>query len=879
MRLDGRSARLGLCLGLFSLVALRAASAGALDAPPRLDPAIEARIEQLLKQMTLDEKLDMLSGTGFDSKPLPRLGIPAMAMTDGPAGVRAEKSTAFPAPVALAASWDPALVEQVGAAIAREARAHGKNVLLAPCVNIHRVPQGGRNFESYGEDPFLAARVAVAYVKGVQSQHVMATVKHFACNNQETDRNAVDVKVDERTLNEVYLPAFKAAVQEGGVWAVMGAYNRVNGEYACANRTLLSDILKKSWGFLGLVMSDWGAVHGVAPYVNAGLDLEMPGGQFFTQDNLHKALSAGEIDAAAIDDKVRRMLRAMLTVGLFDEKQDRGALDTPEDRVLNRRAAAEGIVLLKNDFDFLPLRAWDSKPTPQPEVEPTNEREERRRDVEESTGQSASTRARVTRPVIQSVALIGQNATIARTGGGGSSRVAPTYVVNLLDALRARLGKRASIGYAPGVLLEGDIVLPSADVFAPPAGHEGTRGLWAEYFSNAQLAGEPAAQRLEETVVLDLAKLPEGVERQRFSIRWTGALKVRASGKYALTTMCVGGCRLYLDGRLLIDDSGAHGLAGKSATVDLKAAVGHPLRVEYVANQRREAAMVLGLTPVQREPVKQAAELARHSQVAIVCIGLSAAFESEGADRATLALPPGQDELVAAVVAANPRTIVVINSGAAVQLGDWVARVPSIIQAWYPGQEGAHALADILVGDVNPSGRLPTTFLRRWEDSPAYGNFPGTDGVVNYAEGVFVGYRHFEAQNVDVLFPFGHGLSYTTFAYRDLRITPKRMARGRSVEASFVLRNTGRREGAEVVQFYVGARRPRLPRPVKELKGFQRITLKPNEEQTVRFTIDEQALSFYDPAAHAWVAEEGSFDLYVAASSKDVWLRGEFALE
>ena len=874
MRLHSRSAQLGLCLGLFGLVTLGAAAASALEGPPKLDPAIEARIEQILQQMTLDEKLDMLSGTGFDSKPLPRLGIPAMAMADGPAGVRAEQSTAFPAPVALAASWDPELVEQVGAAIAREARAHGKNVLLAPCVNIHRVPLGGRNFESYGEDPFLAARMAVAYVKGVQSQHVMATVKHFACNNQETERKSIDVKVDERTLNEIYLPAFKAAVQEAGAWAVMGAYNRVNGEYACANRTLLTDILKKGWGFLGLVMSDWGAVKGVAPYVNAGLDLEMPGGEFFTRDNLHKALTAGDIDAAAIDDKIRRMLRAMLAVGLFEEKQEKGALDTPEHRALNRRAAGEGIVLLKNDFDFLPLRAWDSKPALKPKSEGTDRtnREDRQRDA-------TMFRASLTRPIIESVALIGQNARVARTGGGGSSRVEPTYVVNLLEVLQARLGKRASISYAPGVLLEGDVVLPSGDVFAPPAGHEGTRGLWAEYFANPQLTGAPTAQRLEDTVAFDLKMLPQGIDPEHFSIRWTGALKVRAGGKYVLTTMCVGGSRLYLDERLLIDNSGAHALAGKTATVDLQAGRSHPLRIEYVRDPRHEAAMVLGLTPVQKEPVKQAAELARHAQVAIVCVGLSAAFESEGADRATLALPPGQDELVAAVAAANPRTIVIINSGAAVQLGAWAARVPSIIQAWYPGQEGGHALTDVLVGDVNPSGRLPTTFLRRWEDSPAYGNFPGTDGVVNYAEGVFVGYRHFEAKNVDVLFPFGHGLSYTTFAYRDLRITPKRMARGQSVETTFVLKNTGIREGAEVVQFYVGARRPRLPRPLKELKGFQRITLKPNEEQTVRFTIDEQALSFYDPAVHAWVAEPGAFDLYVGASSKDVWLRGEFALE
>ena len=874
MRQDRRMTRSSFWLGLGWLLvmgsAAMSASAGAAGTLA-LDPKVEARVEQLLQQMTPDEKLDMLTGTGFASRPLPRLGIPAMEMTDGPVGVRTEKSTAFPAGVALAASWDPALVEEVGAAIAREARAHGKTVLLGPCVNIHRVPQGGRNFESYGEDPFLAARMAVAYVKGVQSQHVMATVKHFACNNQETERMTVDAKVDERTLHEIYLPAFKAAVQEAGAWAVMGAYNRVNGEYACANRTLLTDILKTSWGFPGFVMSDWGAVHGVAPFLKAGLDLEMPGGEFFTKDNLHKAIAAGEIDAAGVDDKVRRMLRAMLSVGLFDEKQDSGALDTPEHRALNRRAAGEGIVLLKNAYDFLPLRVWNTKPTPKPKSQ-GGEQEQRR-------GPMGSGRVpAMMRPVIQSVALIGPNAVDARVGGGGSSRVDPTYTVSLVDALRERLGKNATVRHASGTLPEGDIASAPADVLVPPTGHEGTHGLWAEYFANTQLSGEPVAQRLEETVSIDLAKLPQGVDREHFSVRWTGALEVHTSGKYVLTTTSDDGSRLYLDGRLLIDNGGWHAAVARSATLELKAGQSHPLRLEYVQEQG-DAAMVLGLNHVQRTPIEQAADLASHAQVAIVCVGFSDALESEGMDRASLALPAGQDDLITAVVAANPRTIVVVNSGAAVLLGEWAMRVPSIIQAWYPGQEGAHALTDVIVGDVNPSGRLPTTFLRRSEDAAAYGHFPGQNGTVDYAEGIFVGYRHFEAKGIEVLFPFGHGLSYTDFAYRDLRITPKRAARGQSIEASFVIRNTGMREGAEVVQFYIGAHQPRLPRPVKELKGFQRITLKPNEEQTVHFTIDESALSFYDPAAHAWVSEPGTFDLYVGASSKNIWLRGAFALE
>jgi beta-glucosidase len=871
MRQDRRMTRSSLWLGLGWLLVVGGGAASASASALALDPKIEARVEQLLQQMTLDEKLEMLTGTGFASRPLPRLGIPAMEMTDGPVGVRTEKSTAFPAAVALAASWDPALVEEVGAAIAREARAHGKNVLLAPCVNIHRVPQGGRDFESYGEDPFLAARMAVAYVKGVQSQHVMATVKHFACNNQETERMTIDAKVDERTLNEIYLPAFKAAVAEAGAWAVMGAYNRVNGEYACANRTLLTDILKTGWGFPGFVMSDWGAVHGVAPFLKAGLDLEMPGGEFFTKDNVHKALAAGEIDAAAVDDKVRRMLRAMLAVGLFDERQDPGALDTPEHRALNRRAAGEGVVLLKNAYDFLPLRVWNTKPAPMPKSEGA-EREQQRR------GRAGSGRtSAMMRPVIQSVALIGPNAVDLRIGGGGSSHVDPTYTVSLVDALRERLGKSATISHASGTLAERDIVSAPADVLVPPAGHEGTRGLWAEYFANTQLSGEPVAQRLEETVSIDLAKLPQGVGREHFSVRWTGALQVHTSGKYVLTAMSDDGSRVYLDGRLLIDNGGPHALLARSAALELKAGQSHPLRIEYTQEQD-DAAMIFGLNRVQKTPIEQAAELASHAQVAIVCVGFSDALESEGMDRASLALPAGQDDLIAAVVAANPRTIVVVNSGAAVLLGDWAMRVPAIIQAWYPGQEGAHALTDVIVGDVNPSGRLPTTFLRRWEDAAVYGHFPGQNGTVDYAEGIFVGYRHFDTRKVEPQFPFGFGLSYTTFGYDGLSVAPV-AGKPRQLEASFSVKNTGAVAGAEVAQVYVHDAVASLPRPEQELKGFQRVFLKPGESRQIRIVLDERALAFFDPGKKGWLVEAGDFEIRVGSSSRQIRLTKTVTVE
>ena len=579
-------------------------------------------------------------------------------------------------------------------------------MLLAPTVNIHRTPQGGRNFESYGEDPYLASRMAVAYIQGVQSQGVIATVKHFAVNNQEFERNSINAQVDERVLHEIYFPAFKAAVQEAGVWSVMSAYNKVNGAWCAENPHLLTDVLKGLWNFKGFVVSDWGGTHSTVETANAGLDIEMPRGKFLTAPLLLPAISNGQVTQAAIDDKVRRMLRAMFSIGLFDrEESDGGPLDTPEQRAIARAAATEGIVLLKNVGDVLPLQP--------------------RR--------------------VRSLAVIGPNAAVARVGGGGSAAVRPSYSVSPLDAIRERAGTRFEVTYALGCAMEGE-----------DKEHE---------------------------------------------------------------------------------------------TPEARAAL-----------------------------IKEAVALAAKSDVALLFVGDSSRIESEGRDRATLALPAGQDELIEAIAQANKRTVVVLNAGAPVLMGRWIDQVPALLDAWFPGEEAGHAMADVLFGDSNPSGKLPVTLLKDWKDSPAYGHYPGENGAVAYSEGLYVGYRHFDKHNVEPLFPFGHGLSYTNFTYSNLTLAPRRVAPGKPVQVSLRVHNNGAREGAEVVQIYVRDIESSVDRPAKELKAFRRVVLKPGETQSVSFTLDKSAMAFYDAAKKDWVAEPGTFEVLVGASSRDIRLKASFDL-
>ncbi len=703
--------------------------------------AVEKRAEDLLRRLTLEEKLDLLSGDGFmSSHGIPRLGVPAIRMADGPVGIRTwampgapdkpgepqtVHATAFPVGIAMGATWNPDLVAQEARVIAQEALVLGRNQVLGPTVNIARTPLWGRNFEGYGEDPWLTSRMGVAYIGAMQGEGVIPTVKHFAVNNQETRRNTVNVKVDQRALEEIYLPAFRAAVEEAGVWSVMSSYNKVNGAWAAENPELLNEILRKRWGFKGYVVSDWASTHSTGPTVNAGMDIEMPGptvmpglkdfmknfpggnpgfdGGYLERSKLKALFDSGEISKQTLDESVRRILRILFISGIIDRSltpdkaPTKPEVDTPEQRLLARKAADQSIVLLKNDRNILPL-------DPQK---------------------------------VRTVALIGPNAEFNRVGGGGSSAVNPEYSWKPADGIRERAAGKMQISYALGATMEGE----------------------------------------KETA--------------------------------------------------------------PAATL-----------------------------------LKEATDLAAKSDLAIVFVGFSAALEGEMADRKSLSLPAGQDDLIQAVAHANKNTIVVINSGSPVDVTKWVAQVPGVVEAWFPGQEGGHAIADILFGDVNPSGKLPVTFPKSMADSFAPIDAP----EIEYKEGIFVGYRHFDKKNIEPAFAFGHGLSYTTFEYSNLTLTPVSPRYGQTVTLLVTVKNTGTRAGAEVVQVYLHDVKSSVERPVKELKGFQRVELKPGESQVVTMTLDRRSMWFYDPLVKDWAAEPGEFDVLVGSSSRDIRLKGQFAL-
>jgi beta-glucosidase len=728
-------------IGLLS-VTVRAQVAGDASAPyknPKL--AVEQRVADLLARMTLEEKVSMLSGSGWmESTPIPRLGIPAIKMADGPMGIRlwtgssastsvegivhTFSSTAFPAGIDVAASWDPELAREEGRAIGQEMVSVGRDMILGPTVNIQRTPLWGRNFESYGEDPYLSGRIAVGYIQGVQGEGVIPSVKHFVVNNQEFERHRIDVSVDERTLHEIYFPAFEAAIKDGHVWTVMSSYNKVNGLYA-AESPLLKQELYENSGFKGFVISDWGSTYSTAATVNAGMDLEMPGGppmlKWLAGPNPHAAgndggylvpekvlplVKSGAIPVANVDENVGRILTVIFEAGLFDHPHKGGVpIDTAAQRAVARKAADEGIVLLKNQGGVLPLNT----------------------------------------ATLHSIAVIGPNAAVARVGGGGSGLVYAKDVVAPLDGIRKRAVK-VDVRYALGVAMPGE-------------------------------------EKDQDT--------PEARRR-------------------------------------LLDEAVA---------------------------------------------------AAKNSDVALVFVGYSWKLETEGKDRTSMDLPEGQDELIQAVAAANQKTIVIFNAGDSVGLTRWIDQVPGVIDAWYGGEEGGNAVADVVFGDVNPSGKLPFTFIRKIEDSPSYGNYPGDNLHVKYAEGIYVGYRYFDKHpQTAPLFPFGYGLSYTTFEYSKLEL-PKVMSGDSTATVSVTVRNSGHRKGAEVVQLYVGDPHATVDRPVRELKGFQRVELAPGESRTVSFHLDRRALSFYSTASHAWVAEAGQFDVSIGSSSRDLRLEGSFRLE
>lgn len=725
-------------LGL-SLVALPVLA----QTPVYLDDSkpVEERVEDALSRMTLEEKIAVTHAQSkFCSPGVARLGIPEFWMTDGPHGIRPEvlwdewdqagwtndSCVAFPALTCLAATWDTDMSMLYGKSIGEEARYRNKTVLLGPGVNIYRTPLNGRNFEYMGEDPYLAGCMVVPYVQGVQQNGVAACVKHYALNNQEVNRHTTNVIVDDRALYEIYLPAFKAAVQEGKAWSIMGAYNLYKGQHACHNQYLLNDILKGEWGFDGVVVSDWGGVHDTDQAITNGLDMEfgswtdgLSNGASNAYDNYYLAdpylerIKSGKAGTKELDDKVRRILRLAFRTTM-DRNRPYGAMRSPEHYDAARKIGEAGIVLLQNNGNLLPIDLAKTK----------------------------------------KIAVIGENAVKMMTVGGGSSSLKVQREISPLDGIRNRVGNRAEVVYARGYV--GDV-----------------------------------------------------------------------SGEY----------NGVVSGQNLKDDRSPEELIAEAVRVAGEA--------DYV--------------------------------IFIGGLNKSAHQDCEDSDRTGLGLPYGQDRVITELVKTNQNLVVVNVSGNAVAM-PWIKEVPAVLQAWFLGSEAGNAIAAVLMGDVNPSGKLPFTFPARLEDVPAHqlGEYPGSEKVgdiVNekYNEGIFVGYRWADKQKkAKPLFPFGHGLSYTTFEYGKPVADKKTMTADDTITFTVTVKNTGDREGQEVVQLYISDKKSSLPRPVKELKGFRKVKLAPGEEQKVSFTVAKDALSFFDDAKHEWIAEPGKFEAVIAASAADI---------
>ncbi|MEV6443046.1 glycoside hydrolase family 3 C-terminal domain-containing protein [Amycolatopsis sp. NPDC051716] len=822
--------------GVAAVVAPGVAEAAAPAPPPEL-PAAAGRARQLVARMTLDEKIAYCHGIpatkGFTGH-IPantRLGIPALRLADGPSGVGngSVGVTQWPDSKALAATWNPDTATAYGNAYGAEQAAKGHNVALAPCINILRVPHWGRSFETYTEDPHLNGQLAAAVIRGVQANHVIATVKHFVANNQEILRNSIDVVVSDRALQEIYYPGFRSAVQ-AGVGAVMTSYNKINGTWAHENRINVQDVLRDAWGYDGWVMSDWGGTHSTVQTAKAGSDTEMPGGTYLG-DALKAAVQSGAVSEAQLDTMVTQVLTPMIRIGLFDHPLPDPAtvvdtvVSTPAHLDLARRIGVEGSVLLKND-GVLPF----------------------------------------VRP--RSIAVIGDAADAgAQTHGGGSGSVTSNGpVVTPLAGIRARAGS-IPVTYARGTLGIGALPVVPASAFGA--------GLTATYYASTDLSGDPLGS--ETVPQLNVTATPAAVASQPdgWSARYTGTFHAAAAGSYRFSLTAGGLTTLSLDGKNVLTS-----MPGRepvwNALIPLTAG-DHAIEVTYVSaapvpgGRTPRTSLVLGFQAGYDQLHREAAAAARAADVAVVVL---ADVTSEGMDRSTLALPADQSELVAAVAAANPRTVVVLNTSGAV-LMPWLGSVEGVIANWYAGQEQGNAVAAMLFGDAEPGGRLPETFPATDQQGPAKTGveFPG-DGVhVFYDEGLAIGYRWYRKSGEKPLFPFGFGLSYTTFRLGDLRLS--RTPGGLRVSVSVT--NTGRRAGSEVVQLYVTA--PDAARePAQQLKAFSKVTLQPGQRTMVTLDVPRDELAVWLNSSTGWTVVPGNYSVDVGTSSADLPLRGRISL-
>jgi len=839
-------------IAFFFSILLSCGLIAAAQAPAPDSPQIEAKAHALLAKLTLEQKIDLLGGVDhMFTHSVPAIDLPRLKMSDASVGVRTwGPTTAYAGGVALAATWDRSFARRLGEGLGRDARARSVHFLLGPGVNIARSPLNGRNFEYLSEDPFLNAAMVVPYIEGVQSQGVVATVKHYALNNQEYNRHNTSVEVDERTMREIYLPTFEAAVTQAHVDAVMNSYNLVNGSHTTQNEFLNLKVLKGDWGFQGILMSDWDATYDGVAAANNGLDLEMPNARFMNAKVLLAAVKAGTVKESTIDDKVLRLLRTALRYGFLDRPQFDPADSTYS--VANRAVALDGaresLTLLKNEGHLLPLDA--SK--------------------------------------IKIIAVIGPDAYPAVTGGGGSSEAQAFEPVSILTGIANLAGPNVSVLYARGL---------------PDLGEISWRTRWegsvqVDDYPSRDFTGTPKSST-ERGIAgwRDTGWEPEAPTPH--SIRYTAHYKAENSGKYLVLAAASGwggnGFKVLVNGKEVLHQERAEGQSPQSATVELAAGETATVVAEL---QPRSATPRFGLG-IAYLPDLISAEtraIAAKADVAVVSVGYTPATESEGHDR-TFALPWGQDALIETIAAANPRTIVTLTAGGGVDMRRWLDKVPALLHTWYPGQEGGTAVAEVLFGKHNPEGKLPVTFDHSWEENPSAPYYypikgadtslhvveegrPPVDYViphVKYEDGLMVGYRYWTTTGKHPLFTFGFGLSYTTFSFTNLQV-PATASAGSTVTVSFEVTNTGSVAGAEVAQLYVSDPSSTIKRPERELKGFEKVRLAPGETKHVVLNLDARAFSYWDSTAHKWTIDPGKFVIHVGDSSENTPLSAEITL-
>ncbi|KAB5559700.1 glycoside hydrolase superfamily [Coniochaeta sp. 2T2.1] len=837
--------------------------------------------------MTLDEKVSLLAGRDlWRTGAVPRLGISKIKTSDGPVGVRGGiwtdgvTAASLPTGVLLAATWDPDVVKEVCQVLVAEAKSKEVDVLLGPTVCIPRSPLGGRNFEAYSEDPFLTGKLAATFINTVQNGGIAACIKHFVANDQETRRFFIDELIPDRALREIHLQPFQIAIRDSDPWTLMTAYNKVNGTYCSAHDFLLERVLRTEWGWDGLVMSDWFGTNSIVPSLLAGVDLEMPGPARRRGRHLLEAHRQGLITTTTIDASASRLLELLYKTGKSEyldwQESTERAVDLPKHRRILRRAGAEGIVLLKNKAGLLPLHGLEGK----------------------------------------RIAVIGPNVARSVATGGGSSNLNPHYKTTPYKSLKTeitRLYPTAAVSTAPGVLTHRYLPLVDPAVMRNPV--TGESGFELCFWRNMFHAGQPflVESRPSSNLVCYDGLPPELKNGDRYSYRARCVVTPKTTGLHQFSLSTCGPGKLLLDGRELLKVERrwwspksslfmSYGSPEQCVEVHMDAGREYHLVLESVSREPKPYTLTYtGM--LEREEVQDggrigffenpgdldakfndAVELARSSDVVIVVVGRDSDWETESSDILSLDLPGRSNDLIAAVAGANPNTIVVNQTGGPIAM-PWVDQVSSIVQAWYQGQEQGNCIADVLLGATNPCGKLPVTFPRRLEDTPCYGNFPGEEDVVHYTEGIYVGYRHYDARGVEPLFPFGFGLSYTTFEYSNLRLSSNVLAfswdgtrEDGQLEVSVDVKNTGTRPGKEVVQFYITQLgRPRLERPPRELKGWAKVSVGPGETVTARTTLDRVSVSQWDDGVQMWVVDANAeFSVTAARHSRDEGVHASF---